>query len=79
MAKYEMESLEAKIREKFGTIKAFADAAGLEPSTVSRLLVRGDWKASQMRAAADALGIPDEDMKTYFFTEKSAIMHGGKK
>lgn len=81
MAKYNTDKLRHAINEKYGTIKAFAEAAGLEPSTVSRLLARGDWKASQMKAALDALGIPLTEVETYFFEESRAIAqtHGGKK
>lgn len=81
MAKYNTKKLRDRIREKFGTIKAFSEAAGLEPSTASRLLKRGDWKASQMKAALEALEIPLEEVGAYFFDEERAIAqtHGGKK
>ena len=81
MAKYNTDKLKHKIDEKHGTIKAFADAAGLEPSTVSRLLARGDWKASQMKAALEALDLPLTEAGAYFFEEERAIAqtHGGKK
>ena len=81
MEKYNTDKLRAIILEKFGTIQAFADAAGLERSTVSRLLARGDWKASQMKAALDALEIPLTEVETYFFEEGRAFAqtHGGKK
>ena len=77
MAKYKMDKLEALIHERYSTIRAFSKASGLEASTVSRLLDRGDWKISQMQAAAKALNIPDNELKAYFFTEESAKMHGG--
>ena len=75
MPKYNMNRLEKRITEKFGSQAKFAEAAGLEPSTVSRLLDRGDWKASQMRAAAIALKIPKKDFDSYFFDEDVAEAH----
>lgn len=79
MPKYNTDKLKAEIIEKFGTIKAFAEAAKLEPSTVSRLLQRGDWKASQMKAALEALGLPLSACEAYFFDDKRAVaqQHGG--
>lgn len=73
MAKYNTDKLKSKIVEKFGTITAFADAANLDRSTVSRLLQRGDWKASQMKAALEALDIPLNEVEVYFFDEERAI------
>ena len=80
MPKYSTEKLENAIHEKYGTIKAFAIAANLEPSTVSRLLQRGDWRASQMEAALKALGVPLSEVETYFFDCERAIAqpHGEK-
>jgi len=81
MTNYNTRKLREKIREKYGTIKAFSEAANLQPSTVSRLLKRGDWKASQMKNAMEALDIPLADVEIYFFDESRAIAqtHGGKK
>ena len=81
MPKYNTEKLKAAIIEKYGTVKAFSDAAGITPSTVSRLFQRGDWKASQMKAALEALDLPLSEVETYFFDDKRAIaqQHGGEK
>lgn len=81
MPKYNTDKLKALILEKYGTQKAFADAAGLDRSTVSRLLERGDWRASQMRAALVALDLPLSDVDVYFFDDGRAIAqpHGAKK
>lgn len=73
MPKYNTDKLEAVIAEKYGTQKAFADAAGLSTATVSRLLKRGDWKASQMKAALMALDIPLTEVELYFFDDGRAI------
>lgn len=72
MEKYDMTELRSLIAMKYKTIAAFADAAGLERSTVSRLLDRGDWKASQITKAQAALEIPDSFLRLYFFTPKGA-------
>ena len=73
MSKYNTDRLKEAIIKKYGTVKAFSDAANLEPSTVSRLLVRGDWKASQMKAALEALDIPLAEVGVYFFDEECAV------
>ena len=73
--KYDMTDLRHLIALKYKTVKAFSEAAGLEASTVSRLLDRGDWKASQMIAAQKALGIPDDFLRLYFFTPERAKVH----
>lgn len=81
MPKYNTDRLKNEIVAKFGTIAAFAEKAGLEPSTVSRLLQRGDWKASQMKAALEALEIPLSEVEAYFFDDGRAFaqQHGGEK
>lgn len=81
MPQYNTDKLRDAISEKFGTIAAFSKAADLEPSTVSRLLQRGNWKASQMKAALDALEIPLTEVGAYFFEEQRAVaqQHGGEK
>lgn len=73
MPKYNTDKLEAVIAEKYGTQKAFADAAGMSAATVSRLIKRGDWKASQMKAALTALDIPLTEVELYFFDDGRAI------
>ena len=79
MAKYDMTLLTKRIEEKFPSNQAFADAAKLNRSTVSRLLQRGDWRASQMFPAAEVLGIPDEQIRTFFYASSGAKTHGDKK
>lgn len=76
MEKYDMTELRALISKKYKTVQAFADAAGLERSTASRLLDRGDWKASQIAKAQEALAIPDSCLKLYFFTPQGANLQG---
>lgn len=80
MPKYNTDKLREAIKKKYGTIAAFSMAAELEPSTVSRLLQRGNWKASQMKAALTALDIPLSEVDVYFFDESRAVAqhHGGE-
>ena len=80
MPQYNTDKLREAISEKFGTIAAFSKAADLEPSTISRLLQRGNWKASQMKAALNALNIPLSEVDVYFFDENRAVAqhHGGE-
>lgn len=66
---YNTEKLQARITEKFGTQKAFADALGVDKSTLSRLISEGrDWRGSQMMKAVGLLKIPAREIDSYFFT-----------
>lgn len=66
--RYKTERLQARIAEKFGTQKAFADAIGMEKSTLSRYLSQGkDWKGSLMIKAVEVLEIPADEIDSYFF------------
>lgn len=66
--RYKTERLQARIVEKFGTQKAFADAIGMEKSTLSRYLSQGkDWKGSLMIKAVEVLEIPVDEIDAYFF------------
>lgn len=65
---YKTEKLEARIIEKFGTQKAFAESLGVTKSTLSRYLSTGrDWKGSTLIKAIRLLEIPDDQIDTYFF------------
>lgn len=60
--------LRGLIREKYGTDRAFAKAAGLLPSVVSRCLTeRRQWRGEEIAAACKALGIPLADAHLYNF------------
>lgn len=63
-----MEKLKARIDEQFQTRAAFAEAIGVEPSTLSRMLSSGNWKADRIEAAVKVLKIPPKDIPAYFFT-----------
>ena len=79
---YETTKLEARIVEKFGTQKAFCEAAGIAESTLSRYLTEGrDWKGSTLMTAIRLLEIQDEEIDAYFFVPRVAkkeLMEGRK-
>ena len=67
-AKEKYSKLRGLIREKYGTERAFATAAGLMPSVVSRCLnSRRQWRGEEIAAACRALGIPLTDAYLYNF------------
>ena len=70
--KYSTEKLKKRIEEKFGSQAEFSRAMGMEKSTISRLLERGDWRASQIEKAVKVLKIPTREIPSYFF-EKSVV------
>lgn len=63
--------LKGKIREVFGTQKAFADAIELSVVAVNqRLNGNVQWKAPEIARACEVLSIPQADVWQYFFTQK---------
>lgn len=63
--------LKGKIREVFGTQKAFADAIGLSVVAVNqRLNNKVQWKTPEIAKACEVLHIPLVDAWQYFFTLK---------
>lgn len=64
--------LRGKIKEVFGTQDAFANAIGLDCSSVSaKLNNKTEWTRSQIIKSCHALGIPVENAPEYFFCQKS--------
>ena len=63
-------ALRERIRAKFGTIGAFADAMGKDRSTISQKL-NGivSWTQDEMEAASELLEFPIDDIPRYFFYE----------
>lgn len=56
------------IREKFGTQGAFAKAAGIDPSMLSKKLAgKSEWTSGQMQTAVELLEIPADRIGEYFF------------
>lgn len=65
---YNTEKLKARIIEKFGNQKNFADAMEMQESTLSRYLSEGkDWRGSQLMRAIELLEIPATQVDMYFF------------
>lgn len=64
---YNTDKLKARIVEKYGNQKAFAEALGTNESTISRYMAGREWKASTMMRAAELLEIPADEIEAYFF------------
>lgn len=64
-----MEKLKARIDEMFPTRAAFAEAIGVDPSGLSRMLSSGNWKADRIEAAVKVLKIPAKEIPSYFFPQ----------
>lgn len=63
--------LRGRIREYFGSEKAFAEKMGMKQSNLSaRLNGKIHWSADEIKLACDLLKIPDEEVVAYFFTPK---------
>lgn len=67
-----MEKLKARIDEMFPTRAAFAEAIGVDPSGLSRMLSSGNWKADRIEAAVKVLKIPAKEIPSYFFPQAVA-------
>ena len=64
--------LRKKIREKFWTDKEFAEAIGMNNSTLSlRLNNKIAWKLYEIKKVIKVLDIPMEEIPYYFFSEAS--------
>lgn len=72
---FDTERLKARIVEKYGNQKTFAEALDIEESTLSRYLSGREWKGSTMLKAIRLLGIPSGEIELYFFTPTDAKMH----
>ena len=56
-----------EIRKKFRTFKAFADAIGIHPSTLSsKLNGKSQWAFWEVAKSCEVLGIPLVDAPEYF-------------
>lgn len=65
---YKTDKLQARITEKFGTQSAFAEAIGMDKTTLSKLISEGrDWKGSMLMKAVEVLDIPADEIEAYFF------------
>ena len=67
---YNTDKLKARIIEKYGTQKAFANALKIQESTLCRYLNGRDMRGSTLIKVVRALEIPDEEIDAYFFTPR---------
>lgn len=66
---YDYSKLCGKIREKFGTQGAFANALGISSSTLSyKLNNKVQWSQEEMWKAVELLGEAKSKIPAYFFT-----------
>lgn len=57
-----------KITNRFGTIKVFADAMGINCATLSKKLNgRADLSRSEIATMCELLEIPNDEITDYFF------------
>ena len=60
--------LRGKIREVYGNNKNFADALGMDLSSLSaKLNNKSPWKREEIEKACELLHIPIEEVHLYFF------------
>lgn len=60
--------LREKIKEVFGTQKAFADAMGMNVATLNaKLNSKADWTATEIEKTTALLGVLANDIPEYFF------------
>lgn len=67
-----MEKLKALIDAKFATRADFAEELEVDPSTLSRMLQKGLWKADKIEKAVKILGIKPKEIPLYFFPDNKA-------
>ena len=71
--------LRGRIKEKFGTNASFAEALGMDSSSLSAKLNNGSpWKREEIELACELLGIPIDKVHLYFFTQKVGISQQGE-
>ena len=60
--------LRGKIKEVYGTNEKFAEAMGMDLSSLSaKLNNKSPWKREEIEKACGLLGIPIEEVYLYFF------------
>lgn len=64
--------LKGKIKEVFGINKNFAEAMGMDLSSLSaKLNNKSPWKREEIEKACELLHIPIEEVYLYFFYKES--------
>ena len=68
---FDYSDLEKKYKEVFGSQERFADAIGIDrTSLIKRLSNEIPFKANEIKKAAELLKIGPEELHLYFFTEE---------
>ena len=68
---FDFSKLRGRIKEQFGSEKAFAEAMSMVQGTLSaRLNNKIKFDSEEIVLAAQLLDIPDEEIGTYFFKPK---------
>lgn len=63
--------LRGRIREQYKTQEAFAEAMGMDCSTLSmKLNEKSEWSRTEIEKACELLEIKIEEVYAYFFTKK---------
>ena len=63
--------LRGKIREVYGTQEDFAKAIGIGTVSLSyKLNNKSEWSQQEINKAVEILEIKDDEVVSYFFTEK---------
>lgn len=76
---FKTDKLQSRIIARYGTFSAFADALGMDKTTLSKLLSEGrDWKGSNMMRAIELLDIPHTEINAYFFDPRVEDIKLGK-
>lgn len=69
---FDSAELRGRIRARFSTQAAFAQAMGLSECAVSlKLNGRSEWSSGEIRKACDLLDIPPDGIHRYFFCVNS--------
>lgn len=67
---YNYSKVKGKIKEIFGTQKAFSQAMGLSVPTISdKLNNKTEWSQSEIKKAAKLIHIEKNDIPIYFFND----------
>lgn len=72
MQEYDYSKLRGKIKEKYENEYNFAKALGISSHTISvKLNNLVDFKQKEINKICDLLGIPEAQIRKYFFTKKT--------
>lgn len=68
---FDYSKLRGRIKEVFGDQDNFGKSINLSSTSVSlKLNNKREWSQQEINKATEVLGIPDDQIHAYFFTEK---------